>query len=302
MTFWLRPGFALRCLARFQRIVGFDRSMALAASALAATIPLSIISGTILAGSGHQDAAERLISRYHLTGGGAEAVEQILAPPSEASATVGVFGALFLVISVLSFARAMQRLFEQTWELSPLSVRNTLNDLLWELGLAGYLAVTGLVYGLLGHGRLQLGAAAVEVPVTTAFLVWSGWVLSAHRITWRDLLPFGVIAGFLEGAYSMGATLYLPHLFSSSASRYGAMGAVFAMLSAMFGVMLVAVGSAALGREVHDELVHIRRGERPPDDEVRREWNNVIDQMRLRWQSARKQISRSRRPKEPDGP
>ncbi len=34
----------------------------------------------------------------------------------------------------------MQRLFEQAWELSPLSVRNTFNGLLWIGGLALYLA------------------------------------------------------------------------------------------------------------------------------------------------------------------
>jgi hypothetical protein len=42
------------------------------------------------------------------------------------------------------------------------------------------------------------------------------------------------------------------------------------MISALFCVMVVVVGSSAVGREVHDELDHIRRGEKPTDDEVRR--------------------------------
>ena len=52
-------------------------------------------------------------------------------------------GFLFLLIAVLSFTRAVQRLFEQTWELSPLSVRNTFNGLLWIAGLAAYLSLSG---------------------------------------------------------------------------------------------------------------------------------------------------------------
>ncbi|MFI9329901.1 YhjD/YihY/BrkB family envelope integrity protein [Kitasatospora sp. NPDC052868] len=302
LTFWLRPAFALRCFSRFQRLVGFDRSMALAAGALAATVPLSILVGSILTHTGHQDAADRIINRYQLTGEGAEAVREVLSLSSDTSTTVGIFGAVFLVISVLSFARAVQRLFEQTWELRPLSVRNTLNDLLWVAGLAGYGTVTGLVYGFLGHGRLGVAAAAVEAPVTAAFLVWSGWILTARRIAWRALIPFGAVGGVLVAVYSVGATVYLPHLFSSSATRYGAVGAVFATLSALFGVMVVIVGSAALGREVREELVGIARGERPPDDEIRREWHTVIDQARSRWHSTRQQIARYRRPKEPDGP
>src|SRR3954470_12482427 len=43
LTFWLRPAFALRVLGRFQRIAGFDRSIALASSALTAVVPLAIV-------------------------------------------------------------------------------------------------------------------------------------------------------------------------------------------------------------------------------------------------------------------
>jgi hypothetical protein len=99
-----------------------------------------------------------------------------------------------------------------------------------------------------------------------------GSILSARRIDWRDLLPFGVIGSILTAVYSVGATVYVPHLFSSYATRYGVIGAVFAMISTLFCVFLVVVGSAALGREVGDELGRIRRGERPPDNELRSEW------------------------------
>ena len=68
--------------------------------------------------------------------------------------------------------------------------------------------------------------------------------------------------------YSVGATVYVPHLFNTYATRYGVIGAVFAMISALFCVMVVLVGSAAAGREIHDELGRIRRGERPAEDEV----------------------------------
>ena len=43
LTFWLRPEFVLRVVNRFQKVAGFDRSIALASSALTATIPLAIL-------------------------------------------------------------------------------------------------------------------------------------------------------------------------------------------------------------------------------------------------------------------
>ena len=59
----------------------------------------------------------------------------MFSPPSGTSTSLGIVGVFFLLIAVLSFTRAMQRLFEQTWELKPLSVRNTVNGLIWVGGL-----------------------------------------------------------------------------------------------------------------------------------------------------------------------
>jgi membrane protein len=292
----------LRVINRFQKIVGFDRSMALASSALTAIIPLTILCGAVLSSFSDYDAAERIIQRYGLTGQGAQAVRSLLAPAEGTSASVGVFGSVFLVISVLSFARATQRLFEQTWELPPLSVRNTKNGLWWILGLGGYAAVTGWLHAVLGGSKFGLVASVCEIPVSVAFLVWSGWDLSAKRIPWRDLLPFGITAAVLTALYSVGATVYLPRLFNSYASRYGAVGAVFAMISALFAAMFVIVASAALGREMRDELTRIRGGDRPSDDEVRRQWDSVVEQTRSRWRTTREQVSSHRRAKDSKKP
>ena len=181
----------------------------------------------------------------------------------------------------------MQRLFEQTWELSPLSVRNTVNGLLWIGGLVAYLAVNGLIHSVLGRSQLELTAALLGVPLTAVFLLWSGRVLTANRLVRQDLLPFAILGSALLAAYSVGATVYVPHLFDSFTNRYGVIGAVFAMISALFCIMVVVVGSAAAGRQVRDELDRIRRGERPAEDEVRQQWNELTAEARSRWETLR---------------
>jgi membrane protein len=282
----------LAAVHRFQRIAGFDRAVALASSALTALIPLAIVTGAVLTRVGGEDFADRIIDRYELTGGGAEAVRDAFSPSAGASTSVGVVGALLLVVAVLSFTRAVQRLFEQTWELDALSVRNTLNGLRWVLAFVAYVLVSGWIHALVGWGRLELVASLLVLPLTAVFLVWSGWVLSAKRIAWKDLLPFGVSASILTAAYSIGATVYVPQLFSSYATRYGVIGAVFAMISTLFCVMIILVASAALGREVNEELDRIRRGERPPEHEVRRQWDNVLEEVRSHWRTVRGRIDR----------
>jgi membrane protein len=294
LTFWFRPAFVLRAVNRFQKIAAFDRAVALASSALTAAVALLVLVGAILPGHSGADLADRIINRYDLTGGGADAVRDMFAVPDGTTSSIGVLGAVFLLVAALSFTRAVQRLFEQAWELKPLSVRNTLNDLQWLGGFAAYVAVTGWIHALLGVGRLELVATLVALPVGFAFLWWTGRVLSAGRIAWRDLLPFAVIAAVLTAIYSVAATVYVPHLFSTYATRYGVIGAVFAMISILFCAMLAIVASAAVGREVGDELGHIRRGDRPADDEVRREWDNVIAEARAKWDVAREELARRR--------
>jgi uncharacterized BrkB/YihY/UPF0761 family membrane protein len=294
LTFWLRPEFVLRVVNRFQKVAGFDRSIALASSALTATIPLTILTSAIATQLGGKGTADRIIERYDLTGGGAEAVKDIFSPASGTSTSVGILGFLFLVVALLSFTRAVQRLFEQTWELTPLSVRNTFNGLLWVAGLAAYLGLSGLLHAALGRSRLELTATLIDVPVAAVFLGWSGWVLSAKRIARDALIPFAVVGSVLLAVYSVGAVVYVPHLFSTYSTRYGVIGAVFAMISALFCVMVAVVGSAAAGREIHDELDRIRRGERPAEDEIRRQWDEITTEARSRWDTLRQQMHERR--------
>ena len=294
LTFWLRPEFVLRVISRFQKLAGFDRAIALASGALTALIPLTIVASALASELGGSDTADRIIKRYDLTGGGAEAVKDIFAPPTGTSTSVGLLGVLFLLIAVLSYTRAVQRLFEQTWELAPMSVRNTFNGLLWVVGLLAYLGLNGTIRGVLGHTRLELPAALLSAPLSALFLAWTGRVLSANRLALRDLAPFAVLGAVFLTLYSVGAAVYMPHLFSTYATRYGVIGAVFALISALFSVMFVVVASAAAGREVHDELGRIRRGERPADDDVRHQWDEVTAQARSRWDTLRLRLRERR--------
>jgi uncharacterized BrkB/YihY/UPF0761 family membrane protein len=294
LTFWLRPEFLLRVVNRFQKVAGFDRSIALASGALTAIIPVAIFASAWSSQLGGKDTAERIIDRYDLTGGGAEAVKDIFSPASGTETSLGIIGFFFLLVAALSFSRGVQRLFEQTWELEALSVRNTFNGLLWIGGLTVYLALSGVLRAALGRGQLELAPTLLVTPLSAVFLIWSGWMLSAKRIGRQDLLPFGIVGSVMLAVYSIGAAVYVPHLFDTYATRYGVIGAVFAMISALFCSMVVVVASAATGREVHDELDRIRRGERPAEDEVRRQWDGITAEARSRWETLRTQVQKRR--------
>jgi membrane protein len=64
--------------------------------------------------------------------------------------------------------------------------------------------------------------------------------------------------------------------------------------------MVIFVASATAGREVHDELDRIRRGERPAEDEVRRQWDEVTAQAASRWETLRLQHKARRHRRDAD--
>jgi membrane protein len=158
-----------------------------------------------------------------------------------------------------------------------------------------YTVLGGLLHAVLGRSSLDLTAALLTIPLSMVFLAWTGRVLSAERLPWRALVPFAVGGAALLALYSVGARVYVPHLFSTYATRYGVIGAVFALISALFCFMFIIVVAAAAGREVHDELERIRRGEKPADDEVRRQWAEITDQLRSHWDTVRLQVAERRR-------
>jgi len=291
LTFWLRPDFLVRCLRRFQTLEGFDRAIALASLTFSALIPLGIVvSGAV---SDHS-IGQHLVERYGLEGNGAEAVKDLFDTGEELASSFSVFSFFLLLVTILSFSRAIQRLFERAWELPPLSVRNTKNGLIWMCGLVVYAVATGVVRANYNSGVLELLTGAVLGLLSVAFVVWSGVLLSNRRITRHQLLPAAILVAAVGGLLAIGGDIYVPRLFNSYASRYGAVGAVFALISWLFVLMVGLVAAVAVGREVSEELDAIGRGEKPSNEQIQAEWAQVRRQAHearervAGWRAARK--------------
>ena len=294
LTFWLRPDFLVRCLRRFQRLEGFDRAIALASLTFSALIPLGIVVSGAL--SDH-NIGDHLVERYGLEGQGARAVNDLFDTGEDLATGFSVFSFFLLLVTILSFSRALQRLFERTWELPPLSVRNTVNGLIWISGLVVYAVITGAVRANYNAGVLEILTGAVLAFVSIVFVIWSGVLLSNRRITRRELLPAAIVVAAVGGLLAFGGDIYVPRLFNSYANRYGAVGAVFALISWLFVLMVGLVSAVAVGREVSLELDAIQRGEKPSSEQIQAEWAGVRRQAheaRQRvsdWRAARKQKS-----------
>jgi len=107
-----------------------ERALALGSKLFTAVVPLSIILGGVL--STPDAVAERVIEGFGLTGAGANALRRLLdVPTGDTRATINIVGVLVLAYSMLSFAHALQRVYENAWRLPTLRTRGFLWGGVW---------------------------------------------------------------------------------------------------------------------------------------------------------------------------
>jgi membrane protein len=217
-----------------------DRSLALGAQAFSALIPLMIVLES--AQRGNDSMASDLIERFGLSGDAADVVRDTFTA-TEGQDTVTAFSVVLLVVSVLSFTRRLQRLYEETWGFETRGLRGTAAGLLWLACFAAYVSLHPALDELVPRrgGMLLSLAGAFAVGLFTPYL------LLGRRLRWRRLvLQAALTAGGLAGL-GIWSAVYMPRAIESSASAYGSIGVAFAMLTWLWGLGMVLVAAAVYG-------------------------------------------------------
>jgi membrane protein len=241
----------LRSLQRYIAIDGTQRGLVLAGQAFSALIPLLIVLATLVSSNGGARLAARINARFRLTGNGAEAVNTLFSQPPGAAQTVTIGSVLLLIISGLSCARTMQRTYEAAWQLPPRGLRGTIGG----AGALALLLTQIMLLSLLAGFLRQVPAGSALELVFRAAASSALWLALQHlllggRIGWRRLLPGAVAAGVGQQGVAALSTLWVPTVIENNATRYGAIGVSFALLSWLVLISIVLVVAAALSVEL----------------------------------------------------
>jgi membrane protein len=246
-----------RSFERFVELEGFDRAMALAGQMFAALMPLLIVVAAVSPGGG-KDLADGLIDRMDLTGDSAQVLKAVVAPPSAVRNSISVVGAFLLVISALSFTRALQRLYVRAWRLPTLGMTGNAWGLMWLAAYAVYWSLQPLVVGLFNG----VTASAVTVALSAVLWLYTPWLLVGRRIPWRRLVGQALLTAFGIAALTVAALVYGPRAIGSAATQFGFIGVAFALLTLLFFACLVAVVAAAVGATLAEPLARADDAER----------------------------------------
>jgi membrane protein len=240
-------GLVRACLARMVEIEVVERAVALASLAFTALIPLGIVIGSLAPTADTNALVRSLVRRFKLTGEPRHLVEQVFSPPADVRSAVSVIGAALLVVSALSFTRALQRVYERAFELPRLGVRGTPAGALWLLALAVFV----IAVAELRNDLVDVAGPILSSVVAFAFslAIWWGtpWLLLSRRVLWRTLLPIALVTAAVTTAVGAGSILYMPTAIGDAARRYGEIGVAIALVSWLVVVGFAVVVCAAVG-------------------------------------------------------
>jgi membrane protein len=237
--------FGRDCIERFFSVQGLDRAMALAAQAFTTLLPLLVVYGALVPAPDGNNFADRVVKQLDLKGASATSVHQAFASKSDTVGSVTAIGIVLLVISGLSFTRALQRLFEGTYRMDKLGLRGTVPGLQWLAFLAVLLTVRPLLFGFL-HG---VAALVMELALSAMLWLATPFLLLARRIDWRRLVPGALLTMAGMAGLSVAGAIYLPHTITTLSKQFGFIGISFALVSWLFaagGVLVVTASIAAV--------------------------------------------------------
>jgi membrane protein len=242
-----------RLLRRLAEIGGVERATVLGAQAFTALIPYLVVASAVVPRSENENFAETLIDRFDLEGRPADGVRALFASAGEVESGITLIGIGVLLITVVSFARALQNTYERSYGLVPSGVSGLPRSLYWLALLAIWLSLTSI------REEMQdwLGPVfAASVSLGFAFLLWllTPAMLLGRRVAARVLVPGAIVSGVLMTLLVYASAVYMPILIEAAARRYGLIGIAFSLQGWLLTLSLVIVAGAVVGGVLSEDM------------------------------------------------
>jgi membrane protein len=251
--------FGFACLRRFIAIEGTLQGTVLGAQAFTSLIPFMVVASAVAPGD--SDMADGIVERFGLEGNSAKSVHQLFASAGETESAVTWISIVILLLSVLSFTRALQRLFQRAYGRQSAGMKeDTRRELVWVLMFAAWITITSPLRGWLE----DVGGVvfAVVLATVTGFFVWLATPLALlGERNWRRLAPGAAVSGLLGALLGVASSIYVPIAMDWSADKYGLIGIAFALQSFLLVFAFVIVIGAVVGATVVEQLgdLNLRR-------------------------------------------
>jgi membrane protein len=155
---------------------------------------------------------------------------------------------VFLIAGVLAVAGSLQQIYEKVFGQHHRGLRDLGRLLTWIVVLCAAVVAESLaerpVSAVVAGGWL---APLVTIGIMTPFFWWTMHFLLDGRVAWRTLLPSAVITGVLYGGLGVFSKFYFSGTIISDSKTYGAIGAIFGIMTWFIAIGAVIILGAVAG-------------------------------------------------------
>jgi len=236
-----------------------NHALIFAALALMLVVPLLLsLAALVPLGSPHGLVAT-FAHRMGLSQQAVEDLQQLF--PSKQTVRGGVtwLGVVVTMVSAFAWPAVLQRGYELAWRLPALGWRSRWRALLWLLSFVAAVAVSASLTAVVSGGASQILLVLFGLPAVTAWAWWGQHVLLGGRIGWRLLLPGAIAIAIGLYCLRLYGVIFFSRSITTNYARYGALGVVLMVLSALVSFSVVMFGGAVVGVTLHERPLRLRR-------------------------------------------
>ncbi|MFI7339149.1 YhjD/YihY/BrkB family envelope integrity protein [Streptomyces sp. NPDC050085] len=256
--------FVTRMTRQLVAVHLLDSATRLAAQTFLTALPVLFVVAAFTPASVREQLVSSLRDSLGLDGASLDQVRQVYGSHDAATRNAtGFIGVLVLLVSATACSRALQRVCERAWHLSP--GRFSIVAWRWLAWLAVWL-VSAVAQGMLRDGfgvGLWLGVP-LTLLTSTALWWWTQHLLLGGRVSWLPLLPGAVLTAVGVVGLTVASRVYVPRTLDRSLAQFGPLGLVFTLLSWLIVLFTIVCAGIAAGYVIAHEQPVARRLRTPP--------------------------------------
>lgn len=271
-------------LERFAALGLIQSAVVLAAQAFMALFPLLIVFVALAPTPIGNAVAAVARKRLGFVGQTSDNLNSLVASRDSLQGGISVISVIIILASATSFTRALQRTYENSWQLPRMGMRGSARGITWLLSLVVYLSIIALTFRLTSSQTTPVPAIRLVLSAVEAFILWwfTPFMLLCGRVQLRALVPTGALTAISMLIAGYVSEIIMPRMITSNEQQFGTIGVLFAIQSWLVVIGTILVVAAILGAmaaQAGGRLGEFARGTADPDG-----WRRSV---MSRWAKAR---------------
>jgi membrane protein len=231
-----------------------DRSVALAAKAFVALLPMLVLIAAFRPEVVRSSIIGTMQRRLGVEDEALTLVRDAFATPEATRSATGVIGLILVLLYATSFTTALQRTYLRVWRRPPSrGPSNHARGLVWLAGLVALMSMLGVIRrGLTGLPGTTAFALLALLASVTAWWATS-WLMLRGEVRWRPLLATAVLTAVATNLYAASASLWMPRTIQQNEMQFGFFGVALALVTWLVGLSFLIVVATCTAAVLADD-------------------------------------------------